>query len=150
MKTLRIDVRGLPRPQGSMLAHPTRTKAGGNGVALRYPPGVIVWRAQVQQAIATALVGEEQFTGAVTLHLGFDLPRPQDHFGTGRNSTQVKASSPRFPLKAPDLDKLIRAICDAATDAGAWHDDAQVVTILAHKRFSSSQPGVLIRIQEVV
>jgi len=132
-----------------MLAHPTRTKNGGNGVALRYPPGVIVWRAQVQQAITLALVGEDQFTGPVTLHLGFDLPRPLEHYGTGKNSARLRPAAPAYPVRAPDLDKLIRAICDAATDAGAWKDDSQVVTILAHKRFGPSQPGVLIRIQEV-
>lgn len=31
-------------------------------------------------------------------------------------------------VSTPDLDKLLRGICDPLTRAGVWHDDAQVVS----------------------
>jgi Holliday junction resolvase RusA-like endonuclease len=48
----------------------------------------------------------------------------------------------------PDLDKLCRAVADAITDAGLWADDAQVVSLVAAKRYSSP-PGVHITITEL-
>jgi crossover junction endodeoxyribonuclease RusA len=141
-----IDVRGLPHPQGSM-----RTHALPNGaVAVRYPPAVWAWRHQVQAAMVAAAVGD-QITAAVEVRLGFDLARPADHFGTGRNAGTLKASAPSWPVnaKSGDIDKLARAILDAATDAGLWHDDCQVASLVAAKRYGPL-PGVKITITELL
>lgn len=142
-RELTIDVRGTPRPQGSMRLH---TLPGGK-TAARYPAVVYAWRAQVQQAVAQ--LDAEPFLGAVELRLGFDLARPVGHFGTGRNRDLVKASAPSYPTVAPDLDKLTRCVADSITDAGLWKDDAQVVVIYAAKRYVTTRPGVLIIVQEL-
>jgi crossover junction endodeoxyribonuclease RusA len=143
MRSVTIDVRGVPRPQGSLKLH---TLPGGK-TAARYPAAVYVWRGQVQAAVAE--LGEPAFVGPVELRLGFDLPRPAAHFGTGRNGGIVKASAPCYPTVAPDLDKLTRCIGDAITDAGLWHDDAQVAVIRAAKRYVSERPGVRITVSEL-
>jgi Holliday junction resolvase RusA-like endonuclease len=153
-RAIKINVRGLPHPQGSMRAH-----ALPNGkVAMRYPPAVYQWRSQVQQACADAMsinadngtYGNEiePFKGAIELRLGFDLPRPQGHYGTGRNSSQLKPSAPSFPVVIPDLDKLVRCICDAITDSGLWKDDSVVCAMHCAKRYANP-PGVLIQILEL-
>jgi len=144
MTTIAIDVRGLPHPQGSMKAHPT-----GNGkVAMRYPPAVWQWRNQVQQAVAEKVIGT--FTGPIELWLGFDLPRPQTHYGSGGNTGRIRPSAPAWPtVRANDLDKLVRCICDAITDAGLWRDDSQVVVLHAAKRYIDTPPGVLIKVREL-
>jgi crossover junction endodeoxyribonuclease RusA len=116
-------------------------------VAARYPPAVYAWRAQVQQAI-TAL-GEQPLEGAVQLLLGFQLPRPTSHYGTGRNAGQVRRSAPDWPTVAPDLDKLTRLICDAITDAGLYKDDSQVCFIVTAKKYTTGTPGVFIRVSEM-
>jgi Holliday junction resolvase RusA-like endonuclease len=138
-----IDVRGTPRPQGSIKAF---ARPGG-GIATTYSDTVWRWRFQVQQAVAE--LGVAPLGGAVELRLGFDLLRPQSHFGTGRNASVVKASSPEWPTVAPDLDKLTRCICDAITDAGLWKDDSQVVYIQAAKRYVTEKPGVHIVVTEL-
>jgi crossover junction endodeoxyribonuclease RusA len=116
--------------------------------AARYPAGVYVWRGQVQAAVAALEV--EPFVGPVELRLGFDLPRPAGHFGTGRNAGVLKPSAPAHPAVMPDLDKLVRCVCDAITDAALWKDDSQVVVLHAAKRFASAPPGgVLITITEL-
>jgi Holliday junction resolvase RusA-like endonuclease len=144
MRRVTLDVRGTPRPQGSLRFH----KLANGATAARYPANVYEWRSQVQQAVAEADV--EPFEGAVHLALGFDLARPLGHFGTGRNKTLVKASAPPFPTVAPDLDKLIRCIADAVTDAGLWKDDAQVAAVTAAKRYAIHRPpGVLITVSEM-
>lgn len=142
MRQVTIDVRGLPRPQGSMRLH----KLPNGGTAARYPAAVYAWRAQVQQAVAEMVI--DPFLGAVELSLGFDLPRALGHFGTGRNAGTVKAGAPAHPTSAPDLDKLVRCVGDAITDAGLWKDDAQVVALHAGKRYVETRPGVLITVTE--
>jgi Holliday junction resolvase RusA-like endonuclease len=59
----------------------------------------------------------------------------------------MRRSAPLFPTVAPDLDKLLRLVNDAITDAGCvWLDDAQVVEIRARKVYVTTQPGCSIRI----
>jgi Holliday junction resolvase RusA-like endonuclease len=142
-RSVTVDVRGMPRPQGSLKMH----RLPNGGVAARYPAAVWQWRAQVQQAVAER--NEPAFPGAVDLRLGFDLPRPAGHYGTGRNQDTVKQSAPASPTVMPDLDKLIRCVADAITDAGLWRDDSQVVSIAAAKRYTHTQPGVLITVTEL-
>jgi Holliday junction resolvase RusA-like endonuclease len=139
-RSVSVDVRGIPRPQGSMRLH----KLPGGQTAARYPAVVYEWRAQVQQAVAEA--AHAQFVGPVELRVGFDLPRPASHYGTGRNAGIVKASAPTLPAAMPDLDKLVRCVCDAITDAGLWRDDAQVSVIAAAKRYATETPGVRITV----
>jgi Holliday junction resolvase RusA-like endonuclease len=144
---IKINVRGLPIPQGSMKAVPAKY---GNHVALKYPPGVYQWRGQVQYAVCEAMAKsnlEGPIDGAVKVELGFDLPRLQSHFWpVNRNHHgEVRDDAPIYPLVAPDLDKLIRAICDSITDAGLWKDDSQVVYLQAAKRYADPA-GVLITI----
>jgi crossover junction endodeoxyribonuclease RusA len=74
--------------------------------------------------------------GAVHITLSFGLPRPK--------------SLPKKVLqnvKRPDLDKLIRGVCDALTGI-MWNDDSQIVMITAAKTYAL-QPGVHILIEEV-
>jgi crossover junction endodeoxyribonuclease RusA len=137
-----VDVRGLPRPQGSLRLH----QLNGGKVAARYPAVVYAWRGQVQQAVAD--LDAEPFTGPVEVGLGFDLPRPLSHFGTGRNQGVQRLTAPTHPTGHPDLDKLARCVNDAITDAGLWRDDAQVVVMHCAKRYVTGPPGVLITITE--
>lgn len=136
------DVRGLPRPQGSMQLF----KNGG----AKYPAGVYVWRGQVQAAVAA--LGEATIHGAVELRLGFDLPRPADHYlpiNSKRNQRELKPTAPIYPIVTPDLDKLVRCVSDAITDARLWADDSQVVSSTTAKRYAE-QPGVRIQVMEVL
>lgn len=66
----------------------------------------------------------QPFSGAVSLDVMFFMPRPKT----------VKRELPTVP---PDLDKLIRAINDSATDAGIIQDDSQVVEIVAYKFYEA-------------
>ena len=107
----------------------------------KYPAGVYVWRGQVQAAVAA--LGEPPLSGAVELRLGFDLPRPAGHMlpvNSRRNQPELSRQAPAWPAVMPDLDKLVRCVSDAITDAGLWHDNAQVCSIVTAKRYGN-QPG---------
>ena len=76
----------------------------------------------------------EPYREAISCSVTFTFHRPLSHYGTGKNSELVKASSPRYPAKPPDLDKLVRAIWDSLTSV-VWVDDGQVVANTIRKQY---------------
>ncbi|MGA5202718.1 RusA family crossover junction endodeoxyribonuclease [Streptomyces variegatus] len=120
---LSVIARGLPGPQGS------KTHVGG-GRMIESSAKVKPWRDVVAWSAVAArnrVRGWRQLTGPVALSLTFTMPRPRSHFGTGRNAEVVRPSAPARPDVTPDLDKLVRATCDALKTARVYRDDAQVV-----------------------
>lgn len=122
---------GRPAPQGSK-----RHVGGGRFIeASKYLPA---WRLAVTQcAIYEAtLTGHETITGPVELEVVFYLERP-------KTVTETVRPEPTVP---PDLDKLIRGVCDALTDAAVFEDDAQVVKLVVFKRYATAETGAFIRV----
>lgn len=76
------------------------------------------------EKLEQANVSCQPLTGAVSLDVMFFMPRGKT----------VKREMPTVP---PDLDKLIRAINDSATDAGIIEDDSQVIEIVAYKFYEA-------------
>lgn len=123
-----VFVPGDPRPQGSKRIG----RVGGTGrpIVLDDAPGLRAWRDTIT---AHARICRECFDGPVAVALAFTIRAPERH----RRD---------LPTVRPDLDKLARAVLDAITDAGLWHDDAQVTRLAATKRYGP-RPGVHIRIE---
>lgn len=133
---IRIRVNGIPAPQGSK-------RHVGNGRMVESSKAVGPWReavrAEAQRVISAGDVtpwASVALADAVSVTAVFLLPRPQSHYGTGRNAGQVRPSAPPFPAGRPDLDKLLRALLDGLTAAGVWRDDAQVASISAAKVYA--------------
>ncbi len=145
--TFECVVFGTPRPQGSMSLFKSRD---GRTVS-RYSNTTYEWRNIVTTAAIEALDGRPALEGPVHLDITFEMPRPKGHFGTGRNAGTVKPSAPRRPVNGADLDKLVRAVGDALSDAGVWIDDVQVVSIDAAKHYADdgSLPGALIVVHPI-
>ena len=81
-------------------------------------------------APATPLLGAVAFTAT------FYLPRP------------LNARKIMFPLKRPDLDNLLHKLTDQFNGV-FWHDDSQVVDLVARKRFADEHSGVMIEVEGV-
>ena len=93
---------------------------------------------------------DESKVGFVLL-MDFYLPRPQGHYGTGRNAHLVKDDAPARPVTYPDEDKLLRGAQDGMASV-VWRNDSQVVCAVAQKWYAvptagSSGAGVRIRIR---
>ena len=136
-----MRVPGTPAPQGSK-------RHVGNGILVESSKKVAPWR--------EAIVGEAQRTGlagimlddAVAIDITFELPRPNGHYRTGRNSALVRESAPAYPSGKPDLDKLIRSVLDGLVQAGMLRDDSLVVSVQGRKRYAGKgqHPGALITV----
>ena len=105
------------------------------------------WRAQVVKVCRAEGLHESAPAGAAIVLLGFVLPRPKSHFGTGRNAGVLKPSAPSHHTTYPDVDKLARAVFDALQSAGAVVNDSAIVRVNASKDYGKV-PGVHIVISD--
>ena len=144
MTGITMNVHGIPAPQGSK-------RHVGNGVMIESSAKVKPWREAVK-AMAIDVKGDDwqPLNGPVQLEVTFYFPRPQSHYGTGRNATTLKASAPVHHSSVPDLSKLIRSTEDALTEAGIWRDDSRVTRIRASKIYSTSFTGAVITVREAL
>jgi crossover junction endodeoxyribonuclease RusA len=133
-------VEGDPVTQGSMKRFP-------NGGITHSNKKLVPWR-QLVAWTAKEVWGPEFVTGPVVLHCMFTIGRPKGHYGQGANAMVLKPSAPDRHVQKPDVDKLLRAICDALTGI-VYRDDSQIDGIHATKRWSSldNPPGVIIIIE---
>jgi Holliday junction resolvase RusA-like endonuclease len=136
------EVLGLPIPQGSKRAF--RHATTGRVVLVDANASLADWRALVSSRAQQAMAGRQPFTRPCKASLGFYLPRPAGHYGTGRNAGTLRPSAPLWPGVKPDLDKLIRAAFDALTVAGVWRDDALCCGLSAWKAYADTRPVGLV------
>jgi len=124
---MRIEVAGIPAPQGSK-------RHVGGGRMVESSRAVGPWREAVRAETQRARDGETFGSDEpVVVDILFHLPRPK--------------SAPKrvtWPVKRPDLDKLVRAVLDGLVAGGALADDSQVVCLTVSKQFG--QPGCFIDI----
>ncbi len=142
---LSFDVRGLPLPQGSVRAF----VRGGRAVVVGVRQSLADWRSAVAGEARGVMTEADAapLAGPVVVHLWFRLPRPRSHYlpaGRRRPEPELRIDAPDYVATAPDIDKLIRACLDALT-AVVWRDDAQVVRLVAQKRYDDT-PGVAISV----
>jgi Holliday junction resolvase RusA-like endonuclease len=140
-------VPGLPKTAGSKRVFLNRRTGKPIVTDDSGQPGKM-WRSDVKFAACKEYVGEP-LTGALALSLTFYLPRPQSHYGSGKNSDVLKPSAPKYPTGKPDSLKLARSVEDALTSI-IWRDDAQIVAQQARKKYcdeTQPQPGVLVRVE---
>ena len=114
------------------------------------------YRDQLSARAADDWTYRDQLTGPVRAWIRFTFDRPKSHYRTGRNALLLRDSAPSHPGRADgDLDKLVRAVCDALTDARVWTDDTQLVDLRARKFYAGEdeyalpQAGVQIILEEL-
>ena len=139
--SLTFDVYGRPAPQGSKRYVGGNRAQGGRFIeASKYLPA---WRKAVTST-AVAIMEDEGWatcTDPVTLEVIFYLERP---------ATISREKRP-WPIKPPDLDKLLRAVADSCSDAGVWHDDDQVVYVTAWKCYADTRdPGATVKVTPIL
>lgn len=104
------------------------------------------YRTQLKEQAIDAWRFHDQLEGPVRMWVRFTFDRPPSHYRTGRNAALTRASAPSHPGRADgDLDKLVRAVCDALTDARVWADDTQLVDLRARKFYAGESEYALTR-----
>src|SRR5690348_11657570 len=142
----RLVVYGSPAPQGSKKFLGTFMGKDGRQHAKLAESSAKVkpWRQDVKAEAIRVLAGAAPLDGPLAVRMVFTVPKP--------------ASAPKkrrtYPMRKPDLSKLIRSTEDALVDAGLLADDARIVEYTrAAKVFPGEDiealdsPGVLIVIE---
>lgn len=78
------------------------------------------------------------FSGPVTMSVRAVFPRPNGHFGTGRNQYKLKPSSPKYHTKKSDVDNIVKFYADCLNGI-AYMDDCQVIEISSRKEWSDDR-----------
>lgn len=134
-KVIRFVVYGHPEPSGSKkgfynerMKRTIITDANRNSRP---------WKNAVS-ATAAIVFSDQLLDGPLAVTMTFYQARPKGHYGTGRNSRNLKPSSPPFPIGAPDVLKLARGAEDALTGV-IWTNDARIVDEHLSKRYGTPE-----------
>jgi Holliday junction resolvase RusA-like endonuclease len=124
-------VKGVPIPQGSKTAR----VVNGRVVMWESNKKLKAWRDTITKQVETDMIETYSDGTPIKMVLTFEFVKP-------------KSSSRVHPTVKPDVDKLVRAVLDALTKAGIYHDDCQVVSLRARKSYTV-QSGVSILIDAI-
>lgn len=144
--SLNFTVYGNPAPQGSKAYKGHRN---GKPVLVESSKALKPWRDKVaKDAKDAATKAGWTPSPMVAVDLTFLMRRPVRHYN---RAGQVRDDAPFFHSLRPDLDKLIRGVFDALTEAKIVNDDASIVTVIATKVYvpDGDRPGVQVVVATV-
>lgn len=106
-------------------------------------PRVRSWQKTIIAACRQQYRGET-ITGPVRLYAMFRVQRPKSHFIIKRDGTAsiAKQFRSRYAPGKPDIDNLVKTLCDAIVRAGVIKDDSQIVTLWATKKYTPEPGGM--------
>lgn len=136
MTAYSFEVVGTPAPQGSK-------RHVGNGIMRESSTALAPWRATVAQAARLAAGANPPLDGPLALSVTFRFPMPKSR------PKAVREEGWAWKTTAPDLDKLVRAVGDALTEAGMIRDDARLASVCAEKHEAIGWTGAQIVVREV-
>ncbi len=140
MKTVSEYVSGTP------VAQPRPRAVSFRGHARMYNPSTAdEWKEDVVRVMKKHRGAFPKGT-PLRVSVVFDILRPASHM---RKDGAPSSLAREYPTGRPDCDNLAKAVMDAITEAGVWHDDAQVISIAITKSYSFSGGGCHISISEL-
>ena len=137
--TIEFQVPGEPKGKGRPRAAKTK-----RGVRMYTPAATKTYEQAVQAAAVPAMAGRAPLTGPLELTLRVVMPVPAS-WSLKRKAAALAGLE--LPAKKPDLDNILKAICDGLNGV-AWTDDALVVDATVRKRYGA-EPGVCVRIERL-
>jgi Holliday junction resolvase RusA-like endonuclease len=136
---IQFEVLGIPKAQ-------PRTKIARQGAFVRaYDPAAeekLSLSAEIKRYAPVKPIDEP-----IVIKIEFYMPRPNNHYGSGRNAGVLKANAPLWCSSKPDLDNMIKYITDTM-NAVFYRDDALIFWITANKRYAD-MPKTRVMIQTI-
>ena len=142
MNSLTFFVFGLPIAQGSMRSVGNGRIISNNDITLK------TWRQDIAVAANACLPPDWDPSLPVAISVVFRFKRPKGHIG----KRGLKPAAPQHHTKAPDVDKLARALNDGlSVTASVIDNDSQVTTLAASKRYcvGDEPAGALVTITPI-
>lgn len=77
---------------------------------------------------------KQPLAGDIMIKLVFTMPRPKNHYRTGKYKHLLKDNIPEYHSYTPDLDNMVKMICDVIQGKGRMIcDDSQICMLQAEK-----------------
>lgn len=132
MSSLEFTVIGCPKPQ-------QRPRIASRGKFSKMYSPSSEWKQQVIVASSKLAEQGNYYDQAINVCIYYYFDRPKAHYGTGKNSDNIKSSALEHHIKKPDLDNLNKAVLDAMTDAKLLKDDSIITHINAIKKYNNDK-----------
>jgi Holliday junction resolvase RusA-like endonuclease len=136
---IRFFVPGIPQPKGSpkIIYLPSRLRPQ---LTLYQTTAQKRWAKTVTEAVRH-FAPAKPLDGPLDLELTFVLP----HNATSRRKKR------RLHCTTPDLDKLVRSVCDALEKGGVIANDSRIASFMVDKRYQADgeEPGVFVDVKEL-
>ncbi len=84
--------------------------------------------------VAHQYAPEKPLDYPLRLDIRFYFERPKSHYRTGKYANELKPNISRWHTTSPDLDNLIKFICDSLNGV-FWKDDRCICRLLADKEY---------------
>lgn len=142
---IRFTVPGIPVSQPRQRSRVVTM--GGRNISQNYTPTkapVNAYKAMVQLAASNAFGNRPLLDGPLSLAVLFRLERKKC------NTKKRGDNPPLYATKKPDLDNLMKSLCDALNGV-VWKDDVQVceVSLVKVIHAASEAPGVDVEIRPI-
>lgn len=131
--TVGFFVPGQPVAKG----RPIAGRGFGGRVTLRTPGKTLAYEGLVAHACHAAMKGMAPLVGPLALEMKVGVQIP---VSTAKKLRADMESGKVQPTKRPDLDNIVKGICDGMNGI-AYGDDAQIVELKVRKVYSTT-PGV--------
>lgn len=92
---------------------------------------------------------ETKMTKPIRCEIHFYCKRPKSHYKSGKKSTELKDSAPKYNTNNKDLDNMVKFVLDAL-NTHLYEDDCQIIEIRSTKSYSETSEGyIFFRFNEV-
>lgn len=141
MKSVRFHVPG--KPQGKARARTFKNRYTGKSVSMT-PDNTALYENFIKQQYLQSAEGTFFEAGTpVAIHMVIRF-LPTKSVSKKKQAQMLEGAI--LPLKKPDIDNVVKVICDALNGV-AYHDDTQVVVLNAKKVYSAIE-GVDVTVEE--
>ncbi len=120
-----FTIDGEPQAQGRPRTRIIQGKGGMPAYATIYDDPKSAKAKILFASAAREYAPEKLIDQAIRVDTIFYMPRPKNHYRTGKYADQLKDTSPVLHIKKPDRDNLDKLVLDALTGV-IWTDDSLV------------------------
>jgi len=90
----------------------------------------------------------EKMTKPIKCTLNFYSKRPKNHYKSGKLSSVLKDTAPKYNVSNKDLDNMVKFVLDALNDK-LYVDDSQIIEINCSKSYSSEDGYIYVKFMEI-
>ena len=98
---------------------------------------------------AVGQLPENKMINPIKCELMFYCKRPKTHFRSGKKSTELKETAPKYNTNNKDLDNMVKFVLDALNDK-LYVDDCLIINISCSKHYPENEGYIYMKFEEII